>query len=345
MVNQYTKTAFFNEVLSHFDMPEEVELRPIQVGLIHQTYILSIDGTDQWVIQGLHPKLSNDEILADFEAVTTHLSDVDYGGPRLVKTKNGELAARHDNQRWRLSTYVPGETFTEVNSPSLAFQGGAGLAHFHRAIGTIQYAFQSSHLGHKTHVHLQRLIDASQKTIYASAWSDIARHAEEIISELSSILLPEELPRQVVHGDPKISNLRFHNDKAIMIDLDTCAYHTRLVDLGDAVRSWCHTPQAPVGERFNISYYQSMISGYLSEGTAFTDLERAWLPHAGRTITLELASRFALDYLEDHYFAFDQQRFSSRRAHNLHRIRQMKQLAQEMKEATPQLENWLDEMI
>ena len=334
-----------SHLISSYSLPDSCQMTPISVGLIHETYLLSSTGGPQWVVQGLHPLLSNDEILSDYEAVTTHLADQGYGGPELVKTTRGERASLYDERRWRLSTYVPGETHTQVHSTEMAYRGGRGVAQFHRAIASIDYQFRSRHPGHDTSGHLERLMIASQRARHERTWGEIEEWGREIIDELGKTLLPSELPRSIVHGDPKISNLRFQEDHAVMIDLDTCNIHTRLVDLGDAMRSWCHQPHAPLGERFSRPICQALIEGYLSGASPLSDLELLWLPRAGRVITLELASRFALDYLEDHYFAYDAERFPSRRAHNLARVQQMCQLAREMNNAIPQITQWLKRVI
>ena len=155
-----------------------------------------------------------------------------------------------DQLRWRLSTFVPGETLTELTSESTAYIGGKALAEFHQVMSTIEYEFQSTHPGHDTKGHLDRLVASSENTEYQSYWSEIHEMGTQIIKALSKSLFPAELKRQVVHGDPKISNLRFNEEHAVMIDLDTCNLHTRLVDLGDAVRSWCHRPRADLESAF-----------------------------------------------------------------------------------------------
>jgi Ser/Thr protein kinase RdoA (MazF antagonist) len=330
-----------NYLISTYPLPTSCLIKPVSIGLIHETYLLESDRGPKWIAQGLHPLLSNEDILSDYDAVTTHLAAQGYGGPEMIKTHKGERAGTFDQRRWRLSTYVPGETYIQVHSADMAYMGGRGVAQFHRAIESISYQFRSSHPGHDTLGHLNRLINASRQDQHRQAWSEIKEWGVEIIEALSQTLLPQDLPRCIVHGDPKISNLRFQDERAVMIDLDTCNIHTRLVDLGDAIRSWCHQPQAPIGERFARHLCQALIEGYLSCATPLTELERAWLPRAGRVITLELASRFALDYLEDHYFAYDEDRFTSRRTHNLSRIQQMCQLAREMEDAIPDISQWL----
>ena len=152
------------------------------------------------------------------------------------------------------------------------------------------------------------------------------------MTALSDNLWPVNLNQIVVHGDPKISNLRFNETSAIMIDLDTCSRHTRLVDLGDAVRSWCQEQSLDQRPMFSFERWQALVKGYLACSDPLSKLELEYLPRAGYLITLELASRFARDYLEDHYFAYDAERYSSRRAHNHARLEAMWSLAQDMKE-------------
>ena len=110
-----TKVSIIQEtILSQYELPYINQIDPISIGLIHQSFFLSNDGNRQYVLQGLHHQLSTDEILEDYEYVTAHLAQQHYGGPQLVKTKNGERVASGEGLRWRLSTYVPGKTYTEV---------------------------------------------------------------------------------------------------------------------------------------------------------------------------------------------------------------------------------------
>ena len=130
----------------------------------------------------------------------------------------------------------------------------------------------------------------------------------------------------------------------VVVELERRVQRERaLVDLGDAIRDWCHVPEAIQGERFSVERCRALLEGYLSVADELTELERAWLPRAGRVIALELASRFAWDYLEDSYFAYDATRFPSRRAHNAVRMRDMYLLADEMRAAADELAVWLDE--
>jgi hypothetical protein len=87
-----------------------------------------------------------------------------------------------------------------------------------------------------------------------------------------------------------------------------------------------------------VDRFEAILVGYAAEGLELTAPERARLVDCGRLITLELASRFARDVLEDEYFAWDAKRYASRRAHNLARMQSMLHLARDMAHKRAQAE-------
>lgn len=338
--------SILDHVLSHYELPELRGHEAITNGLIHQTFSLYPQQGEPFILQRLHPLLNTDDTLEDFEAVTTHLQQEGYGGPVLLLTRQGTRAATDPHGgRWRLSSYVPGVTKAHIENIHQAGLAGEALATFHSVMSNLTYEFKSPHPGHDTKGHWERLRLASRLSEHQEHWGVIQERAEQILLALKDLILPQELPRFIVHGDPKVTNIRFQDSRAVLIDLDTCARHTRLVDLGDAIRSWCDLSRegscTADGKVFSLERCQAMLKAYLSVSKPLTELEKIWLPRCGRTITLELASRFARDYLEDHYFAFDQSRFPNRRAHNLHRIESMWRLAEEMREAETTIRSWL----
>ena len=97
--------------------------------------------------------------------------------------------------------------------------------------------------------------------------------------------------------------------------------HTRLVDIGDALRSWCNREGEDAEEPvFDRTFYNAAVEGYRSS-TILTERERQLIPQAFRLITIELAMRFLQDYFEDSYFGWDAAHFETRREHNLVRAR------------------------
>ncbi|MEE2788575.1 MAG: phosphotransferase [Myxococcota bacterium] len=319
-------------VLNHYSIGALAECYEIKSGLMHSTYGVNAR-KGQFILQRLHPKLATAEIIQDYEAMTSYLAEQGLVSPRLIRTIDDQ-AVHLDEQGhwWRLTTRLPGTTPDKVEHIRQVEQGARALGRFHRAVSRFDYVFKSQHPLHDTAGHLSRLRDAVARpdlTIYQAPITD---EINQILDLLPQLMLPETLPRRVVHGDPKISNILFKDGDAIgLIDLDTCNQHTVLVDLGDAIRSWCRDGSEDERHRFQLDRFEALLRGYATDGPSLTRDEIEWFARSGRLITLELASRFARDALEDEYFAFDETRYPDRRAHNYARTRAMIYLAEDMR--------------
>ena len=303
----------------------------IKSGLMHSTYRVDSE-VGQFTLQRLHKKLATPEIIGDFEAVTGFLYERQIISPRLIRTKSDKpVFVDQECRWWRMASWAPGYTKNKVRSITEVEQGARALGRFHKVVADLDHDFASQHPLHDTRAHLSGLKDAMRTRRYEPSLNLIRSEVNEIITQLPGLILPDSLPQRVVHGDPKISNVLFDDELAIgLIDLDTCNRHTVLVDIGDAVRSWCRDGSEDEEQHFRIDRFEAILAGYSAEGLQLTDDELAYLPQAGRTITLELACRFARDVMVDDYFAYDAKRYSSRREHNIARTRAMLFLANDM---------------
>jgi Ser/Thr protein kinase RdoA (MazF antagonist) len=321
--------------LAHFALPADLNIVPVHQGLMHSTWFVG----DAYVLQKLHPKLATAAIIDDYAAVTAHLAQKGIAAPRLIPTRTGDGVLIDAAGWWRLTTRVPWTTRQKVRGAADCEAGARALGRFHVAMSDFERPFGSTHPLHDTAGHLARLDAAQAADQYVDAEPLIAEAACEIRREIEPLMLPSDLPRRVVHGDPKISNVMFEGDVAVgLIDLDTCNRHSVLVDLGDAMRSWCRDGYEDELQRFHVDRFEAILVGYAAEGLELTAPERARLVDCGRLITLELASRFARDVLEDEYFAWDAKRYASRRAHNLARMQSMLHLARDMAHKRAQAE-------
>ena len=130
-----------------------------------------------------------------------------------------------------------------------------------------------------------------------------------------------ELPIRVTHNDTKTNNILFDKDTLdplVIIDLDTCMPGLACYDFGDTVRFAACTAEEdqPEGMALDLTLMKAYTEGYMSEAKEIlTEAEIASLPVGAAVITLELASRFLLDYLiGDKYFRIDYPDQNLRRA-------------------------------
>ena len=114
-----------------------------------------------------------------------------------------------------------------------------------------------------------------------------------------------DLRVQIMHGDPKISNILMDNITGrgtSIIDLDTVGSGLIQWDYGDAVRSICN----PAGEdaadldavELSLELCEAFTKGYIGQASDFlTQHDRAYLYDSIRLITFELGLRFLQDHL------------------------------------------------
>lgn len=312
------------------DLVNSVEY--IQTGLIHKTFRIRSDKGD-FAFQQLHPKLSSDAILSDYKAVTNCLVKSDFPAPSLILTRTEAPCAMDDQgNRWRLSSWLSGKNYESLSSSIMAYRASRLLGRFHDILLNLNYTFQSTHPLHDTKYHLQRLKKWSRKKRKADDFKQIRPMIDFILKTLPELELPE-LRQWVVHGDLKISNFLFdrHGSAVGLIDLDTCTRHSVLVDLGDAIRSWCRSGGEDEEQHFMIERYEALLQGYADSQVRLSKKEIYLLPRSGQLITLELATRFLTDVLEDTYFGWDPEKYPSRKEHNIARAKAMIFLARDMK--------------
>ena len=136
---------------------------------------------------------------------------------------------------------------------------------------------------------------------------------------LPKLMLPSDLPKSIIHADPKVSNFVFSKEgKAVcMIDFDTLQIHSPLFEIGDAIRSWCGGDEADPNNSFNFSICEAFMKGYFTTSKGLlSEREQSLVPQACQLVMLGLASRFLIDYIEDSYFGWDETKYNSRKDHN-----------------------------
>lgn len=293
-------------------------------GLTNETY-LAFDARsgERRVLQAVHPVFGA-AVNEDIDAITAHLESSGVRTQRLVRAGDASSVCCGD-KRWRVLTYLEGQSHGTWDNTVALRSAGTLVAQVHAALRSCDRQFASDRNGHDTQAHFARLRER------------LARphpRADVLVPLAHSILgantpMWNDLPRRIIHGDLKLSNVLFQGESAVaLVDLDTFQWSDIAIEMGDACRSWCN----PLGEDvvdplFRMDLFDAAIGGYEGEADWLTDGERAQLRRAPVRIALELASRFCLDAFEESYFRWDSARFESASHHNEVRARGQLQLA------------------
>ncbi len=339
-MNTPTEAQLHTIAHSGWILPPRTALRPLDGGLINHTVGVFHSDRLLAVLQRLNTVVFAPEVHLDIEAITAHLEKHGMVTPRLIPSVTGDLwHTAPDGGCWRMLTPVGSRTHHRADPP-LAGEAGALLARFHRATADLEHRFIFSRPdAHDTARHLDALRTSLLLHRAHRLYDAVARLADELIDAWHRWEGPTALPPRIIHGDPKLSNIRFDDvDRAVaLIDLDTLARGTLDVELGDALRSWCN----PAGEnkaeaRVDPAIFEAAVSAYLREHPLPDEEREAIVPGLER-IAIELAARFAQDALEECYFGFDP-RYGGRGEHNLLRARGQASLAASVRAARPRLE-------
>lgn len=291
-------------------------VNPLGNGLINDTYIVSASrGT--FVLQKLH-SIFGVELLEDIAWITEYLSRRYFTIPQLVPLHTGELGFFEDGELWRMMTYIPGTCFESGISGPSAIKAAMLVGRFHNELSEVEYTFK--HVLQDFHNTAQRisiLEETLDKYKDTPKFLELNPLAEKILSYYSQLPLTlPSLPKRIIHGDLKINNIRFNmggSEAISLLDLDTLGRDTVLIDIGDAVRTWCKHEGQRGKEKsvFSLPTFEDMLYGYTLEAIFLTQAEFSAIPESVETIVLELAARLVTDAFEEKYFRWQKSRYLS----------------------------------
>lgn len=309
-------TSRANEIARQFAFGEVMQsVEPFGRGRINDTFLVTTESGERYVLQRLNPIFAP-SVLLDIDAMTRVMKERGFLTTLLIPTKDGELGILENGQCWRMLTYIPGRTIEEGITKDEARSGMKLIGKFHQIFAEHDYVFRHVRDGfHDT----QKIMRGLEETIskYAGTKKDaaLAKVGCAILGEYDS--RPHawaHLPKRVIHGDPKLNNIRFADDgsRAIaLLDLDTMGRHSVVIDIADAARSWCN--RADEGDegwaRFDLDIFRAIMEGYTETANFLTEEEREAIPGAIAQIALELSARFLNDAYRESYFKLDRERY------------------------------------
>jgi len=319
--------------LSHWPLPEGVEVSgQVDTGLINTTCELRLGASVVGYLQRLNTSIFVPQVHEDIAQITGSVEAAGLCTPRLIPCVDGSLWHK-DSQGgvWRCLTPVGERTMVAFETLGQAQSAGELVGRWHSALTDFDTPFQSVRPGaHDTEAHMAGLQEALREHRGHRLFALVEPLAAQILAGWGQTPRVGTLPRRVIHGDLKVSNLRFTGDDAVaIIDLDTCAYGTIDAELGDALRSWCNRASEDDAPRFDVSFLGAALRGYARGAKGLTDVEWAAIVPGLERICWELSSRFCRDALEERYFGWDE-RFGTRGDHNLARAQGQAQLASQV---------------
>jgi Ser/Thr protein kinase RdoA (MazF antagonist) len=301
--------------------PDINHIHPLGNGLINDTYLVTTS-TMQFVLQRLNHKVfpCPEQVIENHQQLKQHIKhrSLALQLPELIKTRAGKsFYIDEQGNFWRsLSFIANSKTLETVASKSDARQIGFALGVFHQLFSDLDSDSLYDILPdfHVTPEYLKqynKLLGQNNNQAehrYCAEFIEKFRHQAD---ELESAKQQSLLTMRVIHGDPKLDNFLFTkktNEILGIIDLDTVKPGLVHYDIGDCIRSCCHTLDT---DQFNAEICAEILKAYLLEAQSFfTDADFYYLYAAIRLIPFELGLRFYSDYLQGNcYFkvSYEQQ--------------------------------------
>jgi Ser/Thr protein kinase RdoA (MazF antagonist) len=292
---------------------------PCTEGLVNQTYTVETPH-QRYILQSLNAVFTA-ETVQDSALITDYLHQYQFPVPRFLKTLEGAWVSPRKGHLWRMMTALEGKSWAKFPSADYAFQAGQLIGKFHHLLQGSKHEFAYHYEGFHDTPRIVQNLRALPKRFQVSAAHQ--NQIEQISEAIQPLFLPEDLPTWLIHGDLKSSNLLFddHGKPTGLIDLDTLMYAPLAIEWGDALRSWGMSSQAP--SQFRVDVLEQALRGYFSSGIVLDFAEVAYIPQGIQLITLELASRYLIDYYEDAYFGWNADLFASRQENHQQRIQNL----------------------
>jgi Ser/Thr protein kinase RdoA (MazF antagonist) len=311
-----------------------LEARALSTGLLHQTLRVRADNR-VFILQRVSDVFAP-EIHDNIEAVTRHLAARGQTTFELIRTRQGSLYSdQGPSGRWRLMTAIEGLTYARVVSSHQVRSAGSLVGQFHAALDDFEAPLAPLGIPYRdTPLYLERLDQALDRHTRHDFFRDARELTQTIRAGFARLGEAPVTPDRVIHGDLKLSNILFEEDARenggrafALIDLDTLMRAPLWVELGDAWRSWCNRQGEDESDtNFDLEIFEAALEGFFAGyGRNMLQEERDSLLFATERISLELATRYVTDLLEESYFAWDETRFASAAEHN--RVRARGQLA------------------
>lgn len=270
-------------------------------------------------------------------------------GLEFIETRDGQLALRDaEGNYWRAARYVDHIEVTAHGDPEIAFRAAEAFGRVLTGLATLDVdTWENPIPGFHDLAPRLTSLDSLVQTDPKGRLSEVGDEVDWVAAHSVRLTWPTEIPRRLIHGDCKLSNVLFDARREVVavVDLDTVMVGYSGWDFGDLVRSAASS--APEDESdtarvgLDMEVFEALASGYKK---ATADLlsapEVESLTLGVPYITFMLGVRFLADYLDgDRYFRI------RHALQNLHRARAQLSLAGVMLERLDEMREVLSRTV
>lgn len=302
-----TVPADIYEKAAAFTTDKVATIDQITDGAINETYLVETLG-GRFILQKMN-KIFSPVVMGNLDLIQPYVTSAAVLVPKGIDTVDGNPYLLNGGEHWyRALKFVPGKTIHDHVTVSQSESAAALVGSFHAALAdcTSELATALPNF-HNTPHYMERL-----KTVM---WNNQDTTKTETLEPLATKILDlykdtyvdlSALPQRVIHADLKISNILFSDEgEAIaLIDMDTLMRSSIVVEMGDALRSWCGTAGEDSAEQvFDEAIALAALESYRQAAVGITEEEIKLIPYGIGLLALELAARFITDAYEEVYFA------------------------------------------
>lgn len=355
MVEKLSVTKNIKELMELYGIPGEIVMcLRTEGGHINDTYYVvalsPIGARREFIFQRVNTSVFTEplKIMHNISVITEHIARK-YGkgskeSTQIISYLHNEDGRNYsilsDGSFWRVSEYVVGVGYEQIDDPSILKNAGYMFGNFQNMLSDLDtdmlaYTIPNFHNTSKRFEAFDKSVneDVEGRVVKAQKEIKFFYDNREIADKLVNLEKTGVLPLRVTHNDTKYNNMLvnpIYKTPLCVLDLDTVMPGLSAHDYGDAIRCAANTSVEDETDLSRVAldkeYFEAFTEGFVGAAKDFlTPDEVDSLALGAVTITYELASRFLADYLNgDTYFKI------SRSKHNLERARCQIRLAEDM---------------